>query len=330
MFGNTNNNLNPNNDTMVQNCPGDSISSMKWSPKDDVLLVTAWDGSVTCYKDKPIKQTRANAPVLCGCWKPDGSQVLYGCCDNGAYLWDVQSGQTKQVAQHQASVKACAFIDNNVFVTGSWDRTLKYWDLSKQSNNPVMSVDLPERVYCMDYKDGMLVVGCADKKIRVYDVRNPSNCAKEIKTTLKHQFRCISLFHDSTGFAVGSIEGRVMIHTYNNTSKTFAYKCHRDDNNIYAVHSIAFHQIGTFLTAGADGTIIFWDKDQKQKLRTLNACPLPMVAADFNRNHTLLAYACSYDWGRGIGGHQNQGSQIYIRQVQPEDVQRKPKSNSRR
>lgn len=318
------NNNNPNGDVMVKNSPSDSISAIKWSPNNNIFAVTAWDGSVTIYEQEPKLQQKINAPLLCVDWRPQGGQVAIGACDNNGYIWDLKSNQQKQFSAHQASVKCMKFADQNILITGSWDRTIKYWDLRQNLSQPACTVNVPERIYCMDYLNSMLVVGCADKKIRVYDVRNQSNCQKEVPTTLKHQFRCISIFPDSTGFAVGSIEGRVMIHTFNNSTKTFAYKCHRDDHNIYAVHAIRFHkQIGTFFTAGSDGAILFWDKDHKQKLKTLGKCPLPIVDADFNKDCSHIAYGISYDWSKGQAGHSNSGSQLYIHKVQNEEVARK-------
>lgn len=323
MFGANQNN--PNNDIMVNGSPGDSISAIKWSPQNDIFAVTAWDGTVGLYNTGPQKQTKVNAPLLCVDWRPDGKQIAMGACDNNSYLWDIQSGQQKQFAPHQASVKCLKFANQNIVITGSWDKTVKYWDLNKSATQPAGTINLPERVYCMDYLNNALVVGCADKKIRVYDVRNPGTCQKEFTTTLKHQFRCVTIFPDSSGVAVGSIEGRVMIHTFNNSSKTFAYKCHRDDNNIYSIHAIKFHKIiGTFFTAGSDGAIIFWDKDNKQKLKTLNKCSLPIVAADFSKDCSAIAYGISYDWSKGQAGYQNtKGSQLYVHKVSQDEVQRK-------
>lgn len=56
----------------------------------------------------------------------------------------------------------------------------------------------------------------------------------------------------------------------------FSFKCHRQDQNgakdqqlVFAVNAITFHQgYGTFSTAGADGTINFWDKDSKTRLKS--------------------------------------------------------------
>lgn len=287
MFGN--NSTNPNNDTMIQNCPNESVSCVKWSPIEDILLVAAWDGSLGLYKDKPLTQIRVNSPILCGSWRPDGQQALVGACDNFAYLWDIQSNQTRQCALHQAAVKCCAWVDQKMIITTGWDCTIKYWDITKNTGQSEGTINLPERVYCMDFANGILAIGCADKKVRVYDVRNPTNCAKEMETTLIHQFRCLTLFPQQDGVAIGSIEGRVMIQTFNDPSKTFAYKCHRNNDNIFPVHVIKFHQFGTFFTGGGDGSIIFWDKDNKAKLGTLKSCHLPIVDADFSRQFNLLA-----------------------------------------
>ena len=87
------------------------------------------------------------------------------------------------------------------------------------------------------------------------------------ESPLKYQSRCISCFTDNTGFAVGSIEGRVGIHYLQKVAgkDSFAFKCHRQDSNVYAVNAICFQtQFGTFATCGSDGIINFWDKDNSK------------------------------------------------------------------
>jgi mRNA export factor len=64
-------------------------------------------------------------------------------------------------------------------VTGSWDKTVKFWD--GRSPNPVHSAMLPERVFCMDVKYPLCVVGTADRNIVIYDLRKPSQEFKVFK-----------------------------------------------------------------------------------------------------------------------------------------------------
>eukprot|EP00913_Durusdinium_trenchii_P000638 g591.t1 len=99
-------------------------------------------------------------------------------------------------------------------------------------------------VYTMDVKFPLLVVGCAERHVLVYNLQaiqqNP-NPYKQGQTALKMQTRAISCFPDKTGYAVGSIEGRCSIAYIEDTSKNFAFKCHRTNTEIYAVNDIDFH-----------------------------------------------------------------------------------------
>ncbi len=93
--------------------------------------------------------------------------------------------------------------------TGSWDKTVKYWDLRQQQ--PAATVQVQERVYTMDVKDNLLVVGTADRYINVINLKEPTKLYKTIQSPLKWQTRVVSCFADSAGFAIGSIEGRCAI-----------------------------------------------------------------------------------------------------------------------
>jgi mRNA export factor len=87
----------------------------------------------------------------------------------------------------------------------------------------------------------------------------------------------VSIFLDKqkqpTGFALGSIEGRVAIQYVEtqNPKDNFTFKCHRSQpqqsnqaQDIYPVNDIAFHpQFMTLATVGSDGKFSFWDKDNR-------------------------------------------------------------------
>lgn len=96
-----------------------------------------------------------------------------------------------------------------MLVTGSWDKTVKYWDLRQQT--PVATLECQDRIYSMDVRDQMLVIGTADRWINVVNLNNPETFYKKIQSPLKWQTRVVSCFTDGTGYAVGSIEGRCAI-----------------------------------------------------------------------------------------------------------------------
>lgn len=94
-------------------------------------------------------------------------------------------------------------------VTGSWDKTVKYWDT--RSPSALATVQLSERCYAMDARSPLLIVATADLQIHAIDVRKPSQIYTTVKSKLKFQTRTVACFPDGTGFAVGSIEGRCAI-----------------------------------------------------------------------------------------------------------------------
>ncbi|KAI0925711.1 hypothetical protein AcV5_008375 [Taiwanofungus camphoratus] len=224
-------------DIEVADPPGDSISSLAFSSQADYMAVGSWDNNVRIYEVGQNGQTQGKAmyghqgPVLSVCWNKDGTKVLSGGADNAGRMFDITTGQSQQVAQHDAPIKVVKWIESpqgGVLATGSWDKTLKYWDL--RTPNPVSTVQLPERCYTLDIVYPLMVVGTAERHIQIFNLTNPTSAYKvsrhhnesfEGPTTtssaqtmispLKWQTRVVSCFPSGNGFAVGSVEGRVAI-----------------------------------------------------------------------------------------------------------------------
>jgi mRNA export factor len=62
--------------------------------------------------------------------KKDGTKLFSGGADKAGRLLDLNTGQTMQVAAHDAPIKCARWIDNiggmnNLVVTGSWDKSLR-------------------------------------------------------------------------------------------------------------------------------------------------------------------------------------------------------------
>lgn len=323
---------NPNNDVRVPDSPTDGITSISWNPTaPNIFAATSWDGKVRCYEASqqvPTKGTKdSKSPILCSSWSADGSKLFTAGTDKKGMMWDIMADKFQQVAAHDAPIKEMFYVgDKNVLVTGSWDKTLRYWDL--RSDRHVGSVNLSDRVYCMDVKGSLCVVGTAAKKLHVFTMEDPFRVYRDINSPLRQQLRCISCFPSREGFAVGSIEGRVAIHHQEerNSNKNFAFKCHRDGKDVFAVNAIDFHpQYGTFATAGSDGTFTFWDKDNRQRLKQFPRSCTSISACKFNANGNIFAYAESYDWAQGVDGFKQQQNLLLLRQVPDEDIKSKKK-----
>ncbi|XP_019876846.1 protein Rae1 [Aethina tumida] len=313
---------NPMNDFEVVPAPDDSVSCLAFSPatlQQNFLIAGSWDKNVRCWeieqsgKSVPKSIQACGGPVLDVAWGDDGTKVFMAGCDKQAKMWDLGSNQVVQVAVHDAPIKTCHWVKGSNYsclMTGSWDKTLKFWDT--RSPNPMMSISLPERCYCADVDYPMAVVGTAGRQIIVYQLEGKPQQYKTVESPLKYQHRCLAIFRDKkkspTGYALGSVEGRVAIQYVNtqNPKDNFTFKCHRSNGtpsgfqDIYAVNDIAFHPVhGTLATVGSDGSFSFWDKDARTKLKPSEAMEQPITRCAFNHNGQIFAYAVSYDWSKG-------------------------------
>ncbi|SCU97908.1 LADA_0H09230g1_1 [Lachancea dasiensis] len=318
------------NDIVLQNPAEDSISDIAFSPQQDFLFsVSSWDKKVRVWDvNGGAAQCRAEyqhqGPVLTTRWSDDGTKIASGGCDNAVVVFDVATGQSQQIGAHDSAVKCLRYVrcgptNTECLVTGSWDKTVRYWDMRQPQ--PVSTLSMPERVYCMDSKQKLLVVGTAERHIAVIDLNNPAAIFKTSMSPLKWQTRSIACYIEGNGFAIGSIEGRCAIQYVDEQEQRksgFSFKCHRvqqqatgpaggrstTESQVYPVNSIVFHPVhGTFATAGGDGTFHFWDKNQRHRLKGFPSLQASIPACNFNRSGSVFAYALSYDWHQGHAGN---------------------------
>ncbi|XP_049850727.1 mRNA export factor-like isoform X2 [Schistocerca gregaria] len=247
------------------------------------------------------------APALGLSWNSDGTKVFSAGCDCKGMMWDIATGTFTQVAKHDEPINICRVVmtsRGSLVCTGSWDRTLKYWDTRQQQ--PIVTCQLKDRPYCADFLNNLAVVCTVGNTAQVYNLNDPLQVFKSVQSSLRYQVRCISCFPDSTGFAMGSIEGRVALHYIDGStdaqgkSKDFNFKCHRLNDVVYGINTVLFNkQYGTLLTGGSDGFIYFWDKQSRSRIKEFKKLPSPITASALNFNESILAYAEGYDWYMG-------------------------------
>ncbi|KAF2204714.1 Poly(A)+ RNA export protein-like protein [Delitschia confertaspora ATCC 74209] len=339
-------------DVEVAELPGDSISDLAFSPTNDHLAVASWDKKVYIYEvgasgAQGKWSFEMGGPVLGCAWSADGTRVAGASTDRSVHIVDLRQApgggncQTTQVAQHDDAVKSVRWFTLNgadYIATGSWDKTVKFWDL--RSPTPAGQINASERVYSMDVKNDLLVVGTAERHIHVVDLKEPTKIYKTIQSPLKWQTRVVSCFTDATGFAVGSIEGRCAIQYVEDkdTALNFSFKCHRQQDpanrdvaKVYSVNAISFHpQHGTFSTAGSDGTFHFWDKDAKHRLKGYPEAGGSITATGFNHTGNIFAYAVSYDWSKGYAfNNPQQPIKLKLHPIAPEECKPRPGGKKR-
>lgn len=139
------NNNNPNSDLVVNNPPSDTVSHIAFCHNSSFFACTSWDKKVRFYTlSNGVTQMKSeisiDAPAL-WCDFSDDGKVFAAGCDNKGYIWDLQSNNKLQIAQHNEPISFIHWLpDKNYILTGSWDSTIKYWD--GRSPNVVASLDI--------------------------------------------------------------------------------------------------------------------------------------------------------------------------------------------
>jgi cell cycle arrest protein BUB3 len=225
-------------------------------------------------------------------------------------------------------------------LTGSWDKSVKAWD-PRAASPEVASLALPDRVYSASLAGrDTLLVATAGRHMHLYDLRKlsrggPGGAADALiaarESTLKHQTRVVRAFPDGTGWATGSIEGRIAIEYVDAAAEVqarkYAFKCHRaklpnGEEKVFPVNALAFHPVfGTFASGGSDGLVSIWDFVQKKRLCQFADYGAPIAALAFNRDGSLLAVAASYTYEQGDVPHP--ADAIHVRSIADSDVRPK-------
>ena len=340
------------NDVRVSDPPSDAISSLSLNGDTDtpssLLIAGSWDNTVRSYElqydhlgninNAVSRQVlHCDDVVLSTDIASDGVTALIGTADNKVMWWNPTEGTAAQrIGEHDAPVSAVKYsTELGLVISSSWDRSVRVWD-TRQSK-PVHTVHLSSKVHCMDVRGPAMVVGTADRMLHVYELSAGAIFAsnKSYQSPLNYQTRCVSIFSDVSGFAVGGIEGRVAIEYFaelgnkERGSENFIFKCHRGKLkrklcDVYPVNAISFNHLNTFATAGSDGVINYWDKDKKKKLLEFDRFKkdLPITCCTFSPSSNILAYSLSYDWSLGPG-HDEATNHILIHQNTLEEISSK-------
>ena len=136
-------------------------------------------------------------------------------------------------------------------MTGSWDQSLRFWDMRQlPTQTALATINLGQKIYCADVVYPMAAVGLANRKVKIYKLDGEPKEVTEIETPLKYQMRCCAIFRNKitnqpTGFAQGSIEGRVAIQYVEPSSSkdNFTFKCHRSPelvNGFQEIYPVCF------------------------------------------------------------------------------------------
>ncbi|XP_029570154.1 autophagy-related protein 16-1 isoform X3 [Salmo trutta] len=249
------------------------VNAVRFSPGSRLLATGGMDRRVKLWEvvsgrcEPKGALTGSNAGITSIEFDSAGSYLLAASNDFASRIWTVDDYRLRHtLTGHSGKVLAARFLlDNARIVSGSYDRTLKLWDLrSKVCMKTVFAGSSCNDIVCTEQ---CVMSGHFDKKVRFWDIRAES-IVRELE--LLGRVTSLDLNHDRTELLTCSRDDLVKIidlrsNAIRQTFSAQGFKCGADWTRV------TFSPDGSYVAGGsADGALYVWNVLTGKLERTLD------------------------------------------------------------
>lgn len=207
--------------------------------------------------DQPLKKSRQSTPsdVVARAsrtrpWKDIYSErlVVERNWRKGRYHVKTFTGHTDGIM--------CLQFDENTLITGSYDKTVRVWDLETGETLRVLRGHTRD-VRALQFDDAKLITGSMDRTLKIWNYRT-GEC---IRTLEGHNEGIVSLNFDANILASGSVDASIKVWDFR-TQTCFTLTGHKD-----WVNRVAVFQTTHLFSASDDTTVRLWDLTSRSCIR---------------------------------------------------------------
>ncbi|XP_024132664.1 autophagy-related protein 16-1 [Oryzias melastigma] len=238
------------------------VNAVRFSPGSRLLATGGMDRRVKLWEviagrcEAKGSLTGSNAGITSIEFDSAGSYLLAASNDFASRIWTVEDFRLRHtLTGHSGKVLSARFLlDNARIVSGSYDRTLKLWDLrSKVCMKTVFAGSSCNDIVCTEQ---CVMSGHFDKKVRFWDIRAES-IVREME--LLGRVTSLDLNHDRTELLTCSRDDLLKIidlrsNAVRQTLSAQGFKCGADWTRV------TFSPDGSYVIGGsADGALYIWN-----------------------------------------------------------------------
>ncbi|KAK6517899.1 hypothetical protein TWF506_005074 [Arthrobotrys conoides] len=165
--------------------------------------------------------------------------------------------QSKIFKGHENGI-VCIQFDDTMVATGSYDRTVKIWDIETATEIRTLRGHT-NCVRALQFDETKLISGSLDNTLRIWNWRT-GQCINILRG---HQAGVVSLHFEGELLASGSVDTTIRLWNFND-KRTAIFRGHTDWVNAVRIHGAS----NTLFSASDDTTVKMWDLTSRACIRT--------------------------------------------------------------
>jgi len=180
------------------------VTDLCLSLSGDRIFSVSQDSSLKIYSLKDNRQVRSmkiSRLSLSSCGLSESeNHVFISSWDNNIYTYSIDSGRIIDTLEAHDSAVSCMRVQKNILVSGSWDSTVKVWNI-RSSNIEKLPISIFEdresQVTCLDincrdenvniiaygYEDGVICIGDLRSNSKINEIDAHKDLVKDLRFT---------------------------------------------------------------------------------------------------------------------------------------------------